>query len=97
MGSKYYEALQFQKPILGVCGPSPLADLIQKSGLGVVLDPDDALESARELHSFLKREKVSVDGVFLSTKARKQQLNALHEFFKDGEGLSPQVQDAVAF
>ena len=39
MGSKYYEALQFQKPILGVCGPSPLADLIQKSGLGVVLTP----------------------------------------------------------
>ena len=46
MGSKHYEALQFQKPILGVCGPSPLADLIQKSGLGVVLDPDDARESA---------------------------------------------------
>ena len=44
-----------------------------------MLDPDDALESARELHSFLKREKVSVDGVFLSTKARKQQLKALHE------------------
>ena len=64
MGSKYYEALQFQKPILGVCGPSPLADLIQKSGLGVVLDPDDARESARELHSFLLFEKVSVDGVF---------------------------------
>lgn len=79
MGSKYYEALQFQKPIIGVCGPSPLAELIEKSGLGVVLDPNHARESARELHSFLQREKVSVDGVFLSTKARKQQLKALLE------------------
>jgi hypothetical protein len=80
MGSKYYEALQFQKPIIGACGPSPLADLIEKSGLGIVLNPDDVKGSARELRAFLHREKVSVDGAFLRTKARKQQLKSLLEF-----------------
>lgn len=83
MGSKYYEALQFQKPIIGVCGPSPLADLVEKSGLGIVLDPDDAKGSARELRAFLHREKTFVDGAFLGTKARKQQLKSLHELLQD--------------
>lgn len=80
MGSKYYEALQFLKPILAVCGPSPLADLIQEGNIGIVLDPDSPEESALRLAKFMTLGKLELKPEHLVTRSRTHQLEKLRDF-----------------
>lgn len=53
MGSKNYEYIRFQKPIIGFTPPGALQIFLQQSGLGVVADPDDPRAAAAKLESLL--------------------------------------------
>lgn len=79
MGSKYFEALQFLKPIIAVCGESPLKDMVLGGNIGVVLDPDDVEASASKLEHFIQAGRIELNADFLKTKARKEQLQKLIE------------------
>ena len=80
MGSKYYEALQFLKPILAVCGPSPLADMVREGNIGTVLDPDLPEESALQLADFIMSGKQKLNPEHLATRSRAHQLEKLWGF-----------------
>jgi glycosyltransferase involved in cell wall biosynthesis len=77
MGSKYYEALQFLKPIIAVCGPSPLQDLVLKGQIGIVLDPDSPQRSAEQLDAFFRKGEIKLDTEFLTSKSRSNQIDQL--------------------
>ena len=77
MGSKYFESLQFLKPIIAVCGSSPLEKLVSTSKLGIVLDPDAQEVSARSLRNFFKKGSAQIDRDFLLSKSRKHQVQKL--------------------
>lgn len=77
MGSKYYEALQFLRPIIAVCGPSPLQNLVSKGNIGIVLDPDSSQDSAERFEAFLNNGEINLDKSFLSSKSRSIQMNEL--------------------
>lgn len=80
MGSKYYEALQFLKPILAVCGPSPLADLVREGNIGIVLEPDLPEESALRLADFIASGKQELNPQQLAPRSRPHQLEKLMDF-----------------
>lgn len=77
MGSKYYEALQFKKPIIAVCSDSPLKSMVLKSNIGIVLCPDETQSSARKLEAFFNQERVRLNGTYLESLSRSNQIGKL--------------------
>jgi glycosyltransferase involved in cell wall biosynthesis len=77
MGSKYYEALQFFKPIIAVSGESPLKDFVTGGNVGLVLDPDEPELSAMRLQDFIQTGSIELNVDFLKTKSRVEQIKKL--------------------
>lgn len=50
---KLYEYLNTGKPVLGLCEKSDCRDILEASGLGVCLDPDNPMEIASKLLDFI--------------------------------------------
>ena len=83
MGSKYFEALQFLKPIIAVCGESPLSELTTQGNIGIVLDPNSPKESSKRLKEFFEKKEISPNIDYLETKSRKHQVNKLIDLLRN--------------
>jgi len=83
MGSKYFEALQFLKPIIAVCGESPLSELTTQGNIGIVLDPNSPQESSKRLKEFFEKKEISPNIDYLETKSRKHQVNKLIDLLRN--------------
>ncbi len=57
---KLYDYLEFEKPILALCGESDCKDIIEKSGLGIFAKPDSPEDIAKVLEGLIEnRESLS--------------------------------------
>ncbi len=54
---KLYDYLEFEKPILALCGESDCKDIIEKSGLGILAEPDNPKNIAKILERLIKNKK----------------------------------------
>lgn len=54
---KLYEYLHAGKPILALCEPSDCRDILEKSGLGLCVEPDKTEEIATMIYSLISNEQ----------------------------------------
>ena len=78
IASKTYEYFKNGKPVIGFVPEGSQKDIILKSGLGIVCDPDNILESKNQLlQLFEGKTKLFPNVNFLTSFSREQQANQL--------------------
>lgn len=85
-GSKNFEYIQFKKPIIGFTPIGVLREFLQKSGLGIIFDPDDIQSSVKKLEELIN-DKIFVEPnhQFLMKFHRKSLAEKLLSILKENE------------
>jgi glycosyltransferase involved in cell wall biosynthesis len=84
IAGKTFEYFSIRKPILGFVTEGAQKEILQRSGLAVICDPDDPESSAQKLEALVRGEtKVKPNEVFLNTLHRREHTRQLAGLFLD--------------
>jgi len=84
VAGKTFEYIQAQKPILSFACEGAQKDLLERTGMALICDPDNAAESAEKILRFYSGEiKLEPDLSFIHTLSRKQLSGELAQVIKE--------------
>lgn len=82
ISSKTFEYFMARKPILGLITEGTQKEILQKSGMAVLCDPDDAQSAAAEIGRLMDGQvSLTPDVAFLKTLHRRELTRSLAEVF----------------
>lgn len=85
IAGKTYEYFSMRKPIIGFVSPGAQKEMLEKSGMAVICNPDDAQTSAQELGDLIDgRVQLSPKKEFLGSLHRRVLTKILADFIRGG-------------
>jgi glycosyltransferase involved in cell wall biosynthesis len=86
IAGKTFEYIQLQKPVIAYVCNGAQKDLLQKTGLAIIFNPDEIYQNTKKLLEVLTSEsKLEVDINFCNKLSRKVQLDLFYDLLKSLE------------
>jgi glycosyltransferase involved in cell wall biosynthesis len=88
IAGKTFEYIQIQKPIISFVCNGAQKNLLMRTGLAHIFNPDDLVENVLKLHSlFNNRSNIQINSEFCDSMSRNQQLRLLLDAIQNHVGV----------